>query len=98
MKKILKMLHPFMPYVTEEIYGKLPIKDNESIMISSYPKYNKNCVFLDEEQILTKVLEDVTSVRNLKVNNNITKEASIKIETSKDLEPIYKNMLKIKDE
>ena len=33
---ILKLLHPFMPYVTEEIYQKLPIKDAESIMISSY--------------------------------------------------------------
>ena len=95
---ILKMLHPYMPYVTEEIYNMLPIKAQESIMISFYPKYNKKSIYLDEEQLLTKVLEDVTNVRNLKVNNNITKEASIKLETSKDLEPIYKNTLKIKDE
>ena len=95
---ILKMLHPYMPYVTEEIYGKLPIKESDSIMISSYPKYNKNQIYLEDEQILTKVLEDVTSVRNLKVNNNITKEASIKLETSKDLESIYKNILRIKEE
>ncbi|MBQ6546386.1 MAG: valine--tRNA ligase [Bacilli bacterium] len=95
---ILKMLHPFMPYVTEEIYQKLPIKESESIMISTYPKYNKNNIYLDEEQVLTKVLGDVTNIRNLKVNNNITKEASITIKSSKDLESIYKNMLKIKDD
>ena len=95
---ILKMLHPFMPYVTEEIYQMLPIKESESIMISSYPKYNKNNIYLDEEQILTKVLGDVTNIRNLKANNNITKEANIKIEVSKDLEAIYKNLLKIKDD
>ncbi len=95
---ILKMLHPFIPYVTEEIYEKLPIKEEESIMISSYPKYNKNHIYLEEEQILTKVLEDVTNIRNLKANNNITKAASIKLETSKELEPIYTNMLRIKEE
>ena len=95
---ILKMLHPFMPYVTEEIYQKLPIKESESIMISTYPKYNKNNIYLDEEQVLTKVLGDVTNIRNLKVNNSITKEASITIKASKDLESIYKNMLKIKDD
>ena len=41
---ILKMLHPFMPYVTEEIYSMLPNKDAESIMISEYPKYTKKLV------------------------------------------------------
>ena len=95
---ILKMLHPFMPYVTEEIYSMLPIKERESIMISSYPKYNKKQIYLDEEQLLTKVLEDVTNIRNLKANNNITKEASIKLETDKNLKLIYTSLLKIKDE
>ena len=42
---ILKLIHPFMPYVTEEIYGILPIKDAESIMISSYPVYDKKLIF-----------------------------------------------------
>ena len=41
---ILKMLHPFMPFVTEEIYQMLPVKDSESIMISDYPKYNKKYI------------------------------------------------------
>ena len=38
---ILKMLHPFMPYVTDEIYSMLPIRDAENIMISSYPLVNE---------------------------------------------------------
>ena len=42
---IVKMLHPSMPYVTEEIYSMLPIKDAESIMISSYPKVEEECFF-----------------------------------------------------
>lgn len=96
--KILKMLHPFMPYVTEEIYQKLPIKETSSIMISSYPKTNKEEIFKEEEQKLDKVIEDITNIRNLKVTNEITKEACIELKTDKEVEDIYKNMLKIKEE
>ena len=95
---ILKMLHPFMPYVTEEIYQKLPIRETESIVISSYPKYNENEIFKEEEQLLDKVIEDITNIRNLKVTNNIKKDANIIIKTDEQLEKIYKNTLKIKEE
>ena len=70
---ILKLLHPFMPYVTEEIYGMLPIKDSESIMISEYPTYNKKDVYKEESEKLEKVLEDIVAIRNLKATNKITK-------------------------
>ena len=42
---ILKLLHPFMPYVTEEIYSKLPVKDSDALIISNYPEYKKELVF-----------------------------------------------------
>ena len=57
---IIKMLHPFMPYVTEEIYQMLPIKDSESIMISTYPKYEKEYVFNKEEKEIENILEFIT--------------------------------------
>ena len=95
---ILKMLHPFMPYVTEEIYGMLPIKESESIMISTYPKYNKDEIYEDEEQKLDKIIEDITAIRNLKATNNITKEALVKIDTNSELKEIYTKSLRIKDE
>ena len=95
--KTLKMLHPFMPYVTEEIYQKLPIKETSSIMISTYPNYEEEGIY-QEEHLIDKVIEDITNIRNLKVTNNITKEASIEITTTKEVEHIYKNMLKIKEE
>ena len=60
---ILKMLHPFMPYVTEEIYGMMPIKEAESIMISNYPVYNKKEVFTTN---IDNVLEFITMFRNKK--------------------------------
>ncbi len=94
---ILKMLHPFMPYVTEEIYSMLPIKETESIMISSYPQVEE-INYKNEKEIIDKVLEDIVSIRNLKQSNNITKEATIKVELEESLKGIYYSQLKIKDE
>lgn len=94
---ILKMLHPFMPYVTEEIYQMLPIKDAKSIMISKYPvveDYN----YISELETIDKVLEDIVSIRNLKQSNNITKDAKVKVTVKQLLKSIYYSQLKIKEE
>ena len=95
---ILKMLHPFMPYVTEEIYSMLPLKEAESIMVSTYPKYNKEEIYEDEETKLDKIIEDITAIRNLKVTNNITKEAFVILKTDSDIRDIYIKQLKINTE
>lgn len=93
---ILKLLHPFMPYVTEEIYQKLPIKDAESIMISSYPTYNKKDIYKEESEELEIILEDIVAIRNLKASNKITKEALVNFECKNEkLIPIYASQLKI---
>ena len=93
---IIKMLHPFMPYVTEEIYQMLPVKDQESIVISKYPTYNKDQIYETEEKLIDKLIEDITNIRNLKVVNEITKDAKIKINSN--YEELYKFALKIKDD
>ena len=67
-------------------------------MISSYPKYNENDIYEDEEQKIDKVIEDITNIRNLKVTNDITKEALIKLETEEEIKEIFINALKIKEE
>lgn len=69
---ILKMLHPFMPYVTDEIYNKLPIKD-ETIMLSSYPVFDKKYSF-DECKDMESIIEFVKNVRKVKLENNIGKD------------------------
>ena len=95
---ILKLLHPFMPYVTEEIYQKLPVKEKESIMISSYPKYNKDEIYTKESEKLDKIINDIVSIRTLKLNNNIKKDALVKINCLPETYNIYAGLLKIKDE
>ncbi len=95
---ILKLLHPFMPYVTEEIYSMLPFKDSESIVISTYPKYDSETVFNKDMEEISKVIVDLREIRNLKATNNIKKSDLVMFSTNSDLEYIYKSQLKITDE
>ena len=91
---ILKMLHPFMPFVTEEIYSMLPIKECKSIMISKYPVVNKEFIFdIDEKEVDNKI-DFIKNFRNIKAENNISKDAKVMINT--DDEIIIK-MLKLTD-
>ena len=95
---ILKLLHPFMPYVTEEIYSMLPVKEQESIMISSYPVFNKEEIFNESKEILEKVLEDIVAIRNLKATNKVTKDSLVEIKTDENLLKVYSSQLKIKQD
>ncbi len=93
---ILQMLHPFMPFVTEEIYSMLPVKEEESIMITTYPKYTKKYVFEDEERIVEDEIEFIKQFRNVKAENKITKDMKVMFDTTDDNEMIVK-MLKLED-
>ena len=93
---ILKLLHPFMPFVTEEIYQMLPIKDKDSIMISDYPKYDKKYIFEEEEKIVDDEIEFIKNFRNIKAENNMTKDLKVLFYTKDNIDMIIK-MLKIQD-
>ncbi len=94
---ILKMLHPFMPFVTEEIYQMLPIKDAESIMISSYPKYDKKLDYKDTIDLMDSVREFITKVRTFKKDNNISKDCKFIFKCSGDeeIESLISYILKL---
>lgn len=94
LEAILKMLHPFMPFVTEEIYQKLPIHE-KSIVTSSYPNVNDEFFFETEVDL---VLEDITKIRNLKAESNLKRNTLFKVNVDKTYEEIYKNSLKLTDE
>ncbi|MCI6265596.1 MAG: valine--tRNA ligase [Erysipelotrichaceae bacterium] len=95
---ILKMLHPFMPYVTEEIYQMLPVKNPESIMISNYPTYDKEMIFLDEEKTMDQVLEFITMFRTKKQELNIGNDFHVTISISDEsTKEIIMNSLKLTD-
>ena len=92
---ILKMLHPFMPYVTDEIYSILPIKE-ENIMMSAYPKYEKEFVFIKETKEMEDAFEFVKMYRNTKAENEIHGDFKIKYENNNDYNLITK-IIKVED-
>lgn len=92
---IIQMLHPFMPYVTEEIYQSLPIKETESIMVSSYPVYKEYHVYKEDQEKMDKIIEDIIAIRNLKATNNITKDAYVSVYALPEIKNIYLSQLKV---
>ena len=93
---ILKLLHPFMPFVTEEIYQMLPFKEHDSIMLSEYPKYNKNNIYKAEAEKIDLLIDFVREFRNVKVENNIAKDYKVKINNNEDYE-LVKKILKLNE-
>ena len=92
---ILKMMHPFMPFVTEEIYQMLPIKETKSIMISEYPLYDKKYVY--EVSSVDNMLLFVTLFRNEVKELNIH-NYGVKVNISDiEISILVKNMLKLND-
>ena len=66
----LKLLHPVMPFMTEEIFMKLYHND-ESIMISKWPEYKKEWAFENEEEAIEELKEIIVGIRNLRTVQNI---------------------------
>ena len=70
LKDSLKLLHPYMPFVTEEIYGKL-IPEEESLMMSAWPEYDEALNFPEAEHIVDHYKEIVRGIRNVRAEMNV---------------------------
>lgn len=79
---ILKLLHPFMPFITEEIYQAIP-HDTESIMISKWVEYDDALNFAAEEEQVEKIMAAVRAIRNRRAEMNIppSRKAAVYVET-----------------
>ncbi len=66
----LRLLHPFMPFITEEIYTKL-ITDSESIMIAKWPTYHEEANYEKEANEIETVKEIIKGVRNIRASMNV---------------------------
>ena len=67
---LLKLLHPFIPFVTEEIYSKYATKGSV-LMVSDWPSYNKKTVFRKEERNFEALRATVVAVRNMRAEMNV---------------------------
>jgi len=88
---IIKMLHPFMPYVTDEIYDSLPVKETENIILSKYPVYDEKSIYIEEEKEIDALVSVIASVRNKKSENDIPKGFGIINNFSEDNKYIIDN-------
>ncbi len=69
--KSLKMLHSVMPFITEEIWQKLPYKDADYLPVSKYPEKEEELIFEREKQLVEAVKELITSIRTVRADFNI---------------------------
>ncbi len=86
----LKLLHPFMPFVTEKIYKEL-YNNDESIMITKYPEYDKELEFKAEEDAIEEIKDVITGIRNVRAKMNVHPSKKSKlIFVTKDYEKVIK--------
>ena len=67
----LKLLHPFMPFVTSEIYSNLVVEGTEDLIVSDWPKSNEKFDFEKEEQTIEKIKDIIVEIRNVRSTKNI---------------------------
>ncbi len=79
----LKLLHPFMPFITEEIWQSLP-HEGEAIMVAKWPEFDESLDFPQEEVKMEKVMELITGVRTRRSEMNVppSRKAHLYIETA----------------
>ena len=75
---ILKMLHPFMPFITEEIWQSMPVED-EAIMIAKYPVYNEGINFRAECDSIKNIMETIVAIRNRRAEMNVPMSKKAKL-------------------
>jgi len=82
MKGMLKLLHPFMPFITEEIWQAL-VNDGSAIMLQDFPIYDEKLTFTDDETAFEKIIAGIKGIRNCRGEMNVppSKKAKLFIET-----------------
>ena len=78
----LKLLHPFMPFITEEIWQSIP-NDCETIMMAKFPEYKPELDFAEDEREFTRIMDAIKAIRNVRAEKNVppSRKANIYIET-----------------
>ena len=91
---ILKLLHPYMPFITEEIYQALP-HTSESIMISEFPTYNEALTFTAEETDIERIVDCITQIRARRAEMNVPPSKKAKLYVVTKYEDTFRSASKI---
>ena len=91
---ILGLLHPYMPFITEEIYQAIP-HTCESIMISEYPAYNEALVYSAAEEDVERIITCITAIRNRRAEMNVPPSKKAKLYVVTKYEDTFRGAAKI---
>ncbi len=88
----MKLLHPFMPFITEELYTHLPTAD-QTVMLSDWPKVEEALSFPKDAQDMEAVMELIRSIRNIRAEMNVppAKRISAVLISKTELVPVFEN-------
>ncbi len=86
----LKLLHPFMPFITEEIWQTLP-HDGETIMLSQFPEYDENLDFSADEESFEAVVKLISAIRSRRSEMNVVPSRKAKVFILTEKEDLFKN-------
>ncbi len=97
----LKLLHPYMPFLTEELWQKLP-GSGESITIAPWPEYDEDSVFEEDERTFGRIMEIVRGIRNVRAEVNLPQSRKVPVSIkgprfSKEEEDYIKNLANLED-
>ena len=83
MRGVLKLLHPFMPYITEEIWQSMPAGESESVMVAKWCEYDENLHFAKEQEEFSRVVAAVRAIRAQRNELNVppSKKVTMLVET-----------------
>ena len=87
---ILKMLHPYIPFVTEHIYLSLPVHE-ETIMLASYPTFNKDLFFEKEKAEFEAVMDVIKGIRNIRAEMSVAPSKRIHVTVKTQNEDLIKS-------
>lgn len=77
--EVLKLLHPFIPFVTEELWSYLPFKDRENLLMESYPHPSELSLTSEEDFLAEHLFEVISAIRNIKAEYNLTSQREIPV-------------------
>ena len=88
----LKLLHPFMPFITEEIWQALP-HSGESIMVSKWPEYSEDLAFETEEENFQIIMDAIRAIRNRRNEMNVPPSKKAKVVIASDRAELFESCI-----
>lgn len=94
LNKMIALLHPFMPFITEEIYSALPDK-KDMLIVEDWPIFNEEFEFISEEATVNSAIEAITAIRNQRATLNVgakTKQDLIILAENEEYKDLLENL------